>query len=155
MTDLWTYILINEILGMHFSSLTCLIEVSNNEVRVRGIEGEKERSDALKVLVKHSLKSGFTWMAQQPEVQLGLEGFVNMSLRTTKWMRESWKTIAKPQWYFHKRLLDLLTVPVLRLVFSRNIGFTWPWILVQLLAGLQADQGLDSPPPPFPTSRWC
>ena len=45
---------------MHFSSLTCLIEVSNNEVRVRGIEGEKERSDALKVLVKHSLKSGFT-----------------------------------------------------------------------------------------------
>ena len=65
-------------------------------------------------------------------------------------MMESWKTIAKPQGYFHKRLLDLLTVPVLRLLFSLNIGFTWHWILVQLLAGLQADQGLDSPPQPAP-----
>ena len=71
MTDLWTYILINEILGVHFSSSTCLIEVSNSEVRVRGIEGEKERSDALKVLVKHSLKSDFIGMAELTEVQLG------------------------------------------------------------------------------------
>ena len=59
---------------MHFSSLTCLIEVSNSEVRVRGTEGEKERSDALKVLVKHSLKSDFIRMAEQTEVQLGTGG---------------------------------------------------------------------------------
>lgn len=57
---MWTYILLNEILGVNFSSLTCLIEVSNSEVRVTGIEGEKERSVALKLLVKHSLKSDIT-----------------------------------------------------------------------------------------------
>ena len=56
------------------ASSTSLDFLPASEVRVRGTEGEKERSDALKVLVKHSLKSDFIRMAEQTEVQLGTGG---------------------------------------------------------------------------------